>query len=208
MVLRLILCTLLLLPYTMEYIFSMCTEHRERVRAKFHGGGRSWRRVHHPVSKEPVPGTEGKGLKLLMHQPLVYFQCKYDITVSFRLSQKLSSCFSVDELVFPQLSLTESEISKIGTIKVEGIINPTNAEMDMKDGVGKETCSLVLHFLLSPPSMLFTCCCPVLGTALEKAGGREFLDGVKELRKGHGPLEVASGTALMGHCCAVEAFLM
>ncbi|XP_067331788.1 core histone macro-H2A.2 isoform X5 [Channa argus] len=34
-----------------------------------------------------------------------------------------------------KLSLTESEISKIGTIKVEGIINPTNAEMDLKDAV-------------------------------------------------------------------------
>lgn len=40
--------------------------------------------------------------------------------------------------VNPQLSLTESEISKIGTIKVEGIINPTNAEMDLKDGVGED----------------------------------------------------------------------
>lgn len=37
-----------------------------------------------------------------------------------------------------QLSLTESEVSKMGTIKVEGIINPTNAEMDLKDGVGEE----------------------------------------------------------------------
>uniref|UniRef100_A0A3P9K304 MacroH2A.2 histone n=1 Tax=Oryzias latipes TaxID=8090 RepID=A0A3P9K304_ORYLA len=64
-----------------------------------------------------------------------------------------------------KLSLTESEISKIGSIKVEAIINPTNAEMDLKDGVGK---------------------------ALEKAGGREFLEGVKELRKAQGPLEVAS----------------
>ncbi|XP_018550178.1 core histone macro-H2A.2 [Lates calcarifer] len=64
-----------------------------------------------------------------------------------------------------KLSLTESEISKIGSIKVEGIINPTNAEMDLKDGVGN---------------------------ALEKAGGREFLEGVKELRKAQGPLEVAS----------------
>lgn len=64
-----------------------------------------------------------------------------------------------------KLSLTESEISKIGTIKVEGIINPTNAEMDLKEGVGN---------------------------ALEKAGGREFLDAVKDLRKAQGPLEVAS----------------
>ncbi|CAB1312587.1 unnamed protein product [Coregonus sp. 'balchen'] len=64
-----------------------------------------------------------------------------------------------------KLSLTESEISKIGTIKVEGIINPTNAEMDLKEGVGN---------------------------ALEKAGGRDFLEAVKELRKAQGPLEVAS----------------
>lgn len=32
------------------------------------------------------------------------------------------------------------------------------------------------------------------GNALEKAGGREFQDGVKEIRKTQGPLEVASGT--------------
>lgn len=36
------------------------------------------------------------------------------------------------------MSLTESEISKIGSIKVEGIINPTNAEIDLKDGFGKD----------------------------------------------------------------------
>lgn len=35
------------------------------------------------------------------------------------------------------------------------------------------------------------------GNALEKAGGREFLDGVKELRKAQAPLEVASGRHLM-----------
>lgn len=46
----------------------------------------------------------------------------------------------------PQLSLTESEISKIGTIKVEGIINPTNAEMDLKDGVGEEDMFMCIVF--------------------------------------------------------------
>uniref|UniRef100_A0A8C2WVD5 MacroH2A.2 histone n=1 Tax=Cyclopterus lumpus TaxID=8103 RepID=A0A8C2WVD5_CYCLU len=76
-----------------------------------------------------------------------------------------ASSHRVHDFLNPQLSLTESEISKIGAIKVEGIINPTNAEMDLKDGVGN---------------------------ALEKAGGREFLDAVKELRKAQGPLEVAS----------------
>ncbi|KAI1894386.1 hypothetical protein AGOR_G00115280 [Albula goreensis] len=64
-----------------------------------------------------------------------------------------------------KLSLTESEISKIGSIQVEGIINPTNADIDLKEGVGN---------------------------ALEKAGGREFLESVKELRKSQGPLDVAA----------------
>ncbi|KPP72621.1 core histone macro-H2A.2-like [Scleropages formosus] len=64
-----------------------------------------------------------------------------------------------------KLSLTETELSKIGSIKAEGIINPTNAEIDLKEGIGN---------------------------ALEKAGGREFLEGVKELRKSQGPLEVTA----------------
>uniref|UniRef100_A0A8C5EDT6 Core histone macro-H2A.2 n=1 Tax=Gouania willdenowi TaxID=441366 RepID=A0A8C5EDT6_GOUWI len=75
-----------------------------------------------------------------------------------------------------KLSLTESEISKIGSIKVEGIINPTNAELDLKDGVGN---------------------------ALEKAGGREFVDGVRELRKAQGALEVAS--AAVSQACGMSA---
>lgn len=35
------------------------------------------------------------------------------------------------------------------------------------------------------------------GNALEKAGGRDFLEGVKELRKAHGPLEVAAGRLVL-----------
>nr|XP_057934357.1 core histone macro-H2A.2 [Doryrhamphus excisus] len=64
-----------------------------------------------------------------------------------------------------KLCLTVTEIGKIGTIKAEAIINPTNAEMDLKDGVGN---------------------------ALEKTGGQDFLDGVKELRKAQGLLAVTS----------------
>lgn len=37
-----------------------------------------------------------------------------------------------------QLSLTESDVSKIGAMRVEAIINPTNADMDLKDGVGEQ----------------------------------------------------------------------
>lgn len=42
------------------------------------------------------------------------------------------------------------------------------------------------------------------GNALEKAGGREFLDGVKELRKAQAPLEVASGTAGFHTSCDIS----
>lgn len=39
-------------------------------------------------------------------------------------------------------------MSKIGTIKVEAIINPTNAELDLVDGVGeKNKQTLDLHFV-------------------------------------------------------------
>lgn len=37
----------------------------------------------------------------------------------------------------------------------------------------------------------------VSGNALEKAGGRAFLEGVKELRKAQAPLEVAAGRLLL-----------
>lgn len=37
----------------------------------------------------------------------------------------------------------------------------------------------------------------VSGNALEKAGGRGFLEGVKELRKAQAPLEVAAGRPLL-----------
>ncbi|XP_078246951.1 core histone macro-H2A.2 [Pogona vitticeps] len=62
-----------------------------------------------------------------------------------------------------KLSLTQSDISHIGSMKVEGIVHPTTGEIDLKEEVGK---------------------------ALEKAGGKEFLETVKELRKSQGPLEV------------------
>ncbi|KAJ0004854.1 hypothetical protein NQD34_011068 [Periophthalmus magnuspinnatus] len=64
-----------------------------------------------------------------------------------------------------KLSLTESDLGKLGSVKVEAIINPTNADLDLKDPVG---------------------------SALEKAGGRDFVDGVKEARKSHCPLEVGA----------------
>uniref|UniRef100_A0A8C9GB84 Core histone macro-H2A n=1 Tax=Pavo cristatus TaxID=9049 RepID=A0A8C9GB84_PAVCR len=74
-----------------------------------------------------------------------------------------------------KLSLTQSDISHIGSMKVEGIVHPTTAEIDLKEEIGE---------------------------ALEKAGGKEFLETVKELRKSQGPLEVSSGLAakFVIHC--------
>lgn len=91
-------------------------------------------------------------------------------------------------------------MSKIGTIKVEAIINPTNAELDLVDGVGKKPkaqCSLSHILSCSPDTLCVNQSMWMFsGNALEKAGGREFLDGVKELRKAQAPLEVASGRRL------------
>lgn len=36
-----------------------------------------------------------------------------------------------------QLSLTQSDLSHIGSMKVEGIIHPTTAEIDLKEDIGK-----------------------------------------------------------------------
>lgn len=41
-------------------------------------------------------------------------------------------------LSFPtQLSLTQSDISHIGSMRVEGIVHPTTAEIDLKEDIGK-----------------------------------------------------------------------
>lgn len=40
-----------------------------------------------------------------------------------------------------QLSLTQSDISHIGSMKVEGIVHPTTAEIDLKEEIGEA----VLH---------------------------------------------------------------
>ena len=65
----------------------------------------------------------------------------------------------VVNVVNPQLSLTESEISKIGTIKVEGIINPTNAEMDLKDGVGEDHMFCWILFVIETPRPFILALC-------------------------------------------------
>ncbi|XP_053096107.1 core histone macro-H2A.1 isoform X3 [Pangasianodon hypophthalmus] len=71
-----------------------------------------------------------------------------------------------------KLNLIHSEISNLAGFDVEGVINPTNAEIDLKDD---------------------------LGSALEKKGGKEFGEAVLELRKKNGPLEVAGAAMTSGY---------
>ncbi|XP_043996418.1 core histone macro-H2A.1 isoform X1 [Gambusia affinis] len=70
----------------------------------------------------------------------------------------------------PQLNLIHSEVSNLAGFDVDGVINPTNADLELKDD---------------------------LGSALEKKGGKEFTEALQELKKKNGPLEVA-GALLTG----------
>ncbi|XP_021163719.2 core histone macro-H2A.1 isoform X1 [Fundulus heteroclitus] len=69
-----------------------------------------------------------------------------------------------------KLNLIHSEVSNLAGFDVDGVINPTNAELELKDD---------------------------LGSALEKKGGKEFTEALQELKKKNGPLEVA-GALLTG----------
>ncbi|XP_067423241.1 core histone macro-H2A.1 isoform X5 [Emydura macquarii macquarii] len=71
-----------------------------------------------------------------------------------------------------KLNLIHSEISNLAGFEVEAIINPTNADIDLKDD---------------------------LGSTLEKKGGKEFVEAVIELRKKNGPLDVAGAAVSAGH---------
>ncbi|XP_078509368.1 core histone macro-H2A.1 isoform X2 [Lissotriton helveticus] len=71
-----------------------------------------------------------------------------------------------------KLHLVHSEISNLAGYEVEAVINPTSAEIDLKDD---------------------------LGNALVKKGGQEFVDAVTELRKKNGALETAGAAISAGH---------
>ncbi|XP_075887998.1 core histone macro-H2A.1 isoform X1 [Nelusetta ayraudi] len=70
-----------------------------------------------------------------------------------------------------KLNLIHSEVSNLAGFDVEGVINPTTAELELKDD---------------------------LGSALEKKGGKEFTEALQELKKKNGPLEVAGAVLTSG----------
>ncbi|KAG8439076.1 hypothetical protein GDO86_005328 [Hymenochirus boettgeri] len=71
-----------------------------------------------------------------------------------------------------KLNLIHSEISNLAGFEVEAVINPTNADIDLKDDIGN---------------------------ALEKKGGKEFVEAVFELKKKNGPLDIAGAAVSLGH---------
>ncbi|KAM4747410.1 core histone macro-H2A.1 isoform 1-T1 [Rhinophrynus dorsalis] len=71
-----------------------------------------------------------------------------------------------------KLNLIHSEISNLAGFEVEAVINPTNADIDLKDDIGN---------------------------ALEKKGGKEFVEAVIELKKKNGPLDIAGAAVSSGH---------
>ncbi|KAM9311021.1 core histone macro-H2A.1 [Gastrophryne carolinensis] len=71
-----------------------------------------------------------------------------------------------------KLNLIHSEISNLAGFEVEAVINPTNADIDLKDDIGN---------------------------ALEKKGGKEFIEAVTELKKKNGPLDIAGAAVSSGY---------
>ncbi|MGH0165943.1 UNVERIFIED_CONTAM: hypothetical protein FKN15_049850 [Acipenser sinensis] len=101
-----------------------------------------------------------------------------------------------------KLNLIHSEITNLAGFDVEAVINPTNADIDLKDDLGKGELQVVQadiatidsDAVIHPTNTdLYTG--GEVGSALEKKGGKEFEEAVSELRKKNGPLDVA-GAAL------------
>ncbi|XP_076129958.1 core histone macro-H2A.1 isoform X2 [Alosa pseudoharengus] len=70
-----------------------------------------------------------------------------------------------------KLNLIHSELSNLAGFDVEGVINPTSADIELKDD---------------------------LGNALDQKGGKELSEACAELRKKNGPLDVAGAVLTAG----------
>ncbi|XP_053153260.1 core histone macro-H2A.1 isoform X2 [Hemicordylus capensis] len=115
-----------------------------------------------------------------------------------------------------KLNLIHSEISNLAGFEVEAIINPTNADIDLKDDLDFGCCSWYTFWnrklqvvqadiatidsdaVVHPTNSDFYIGGEV-GSTLEKKGGKEFLEAVVELRKKNGPLDTAGAVVSAGH---------
>ncbi|KAK9406547.1 Core histone macro-H2A [Crotalus adamanteus] len=99
-----------------------------------------------------------------------------------------------------KLNLIHSEISNLAGFEVEAIINPTNADIDLKDDlvVQADIATIDSDAVVHPTNSDFYTGGEV-GSTLEKRGGKEFLEAVVELRKKNGPLDTAGAVVSSGH---------
>ncbi|KAM7042447.1 core histone macro-H2A.1 isoform 5-T5 [Acridotheres tristis] len=112
-----------------------------------------------------------------------------------------------------KLNLIHSEISNLAGFEVEAIINPTNADIDLKDDLGKwghgltqltlqvvqaDIATIDSDAVVHPTNSDFYTGGEV-GSTLEKKGGKEFVEAVIELRKKNGPLDIAGAVVSAGH---------
>ncbi|XP_012405105.1 core histone macro-H2A.1 isoform X1 [Sarcophilus harrisii] len=109
-----------------------------------------------------------------------------------------------------KLNLIHSEISNLAGFEVEAIINPTNADIDLKDDLEViQSFCMVMNGEPRPRFASFSSIMallqfsghfkPVLWNTLEKKGGKEFVEAVLELRKKNGPLDIAGAAVSAGH---------
>ncbi|KAF2985994.1 hypothetical protein EK904_002151 [Melospiza melodia maxima] len=99
-----------------------------------------------------------------------------------------------------KLNLIHSEISNLAGFEVEAIINPTNADIDLKDDlvVQADIATIDSDAVVHPTNSDFYTGGEV-GSTLEKKGGKEFMEAVIELRKKNGPLDIAGAVVSAGH---------
>lgn len=55
----------------------------------------------------------------------------------FALSPPLHACLSLSSSSLLQLNLIHSEVSNLAGFDVDGVINPTNTELELKDDLGE-----------------------------------------------------------------------
>ncbi|XP_044803574.1 core histone macro-H2A.1 isoform X2 [Bubalus bubalis] len=127
-----------------------------------------------PSQKKPVSKKTGgkKGARKSKKQGEVSKAASADSTTEGTPADGFTVLSTKSLFLGQKLNLIHSEISNLAGFEVEAIINPTNADIDLKDD---------------------------LGNTLEKKGGKEFVEAVLELRKKNGPLEVAGAAVSAGH---------
>ncbi|ERE78041.1 core histone macro-H2A.1 isoform 2 [Cricetulus griseus] len=167
-----------------------------------------------PSQKKPVAKKTGgkKGARKSKKQGEVSKAASADSTTEGTPADGFTVLSTKSLFLGQKLNLIHSEISNLAGFEVEAIINPTNADIDLKDDLGHtgfsgacrlqvvqaDIASIDSDAVVHPTNTDFYIGGEV-GNTLEKKGGKEFVEAVLELRKKNGPLEVAGAAVSAGH---------